>query len=70
MLAGSGQHFDERFGDHAGPFAHAHHLMAAAESIAAVFAGVLVCAAVVVCATLLWRLQRPRRASRTRTGRY
>jgi hypothetical protein len=69
MLAGAGRHFDERFGDHPGLFSHAHHLMAAAASIAAVFAGLLICATVVICATLVWRL-RSRRASHKRTRRY
>lgn len=70
MLAGAGRHYEERFGDHSGPFDHAHHLMAAAGSIAAVFAGVVVCATVAICATLLWRLQRSRRAPHKRSGRY
>jgi hypothetical protein len=69
MLAGAGRHFDERFGDHPDSFGHAHHLMAAAASIAAVFAGILVCATVVTCATLLWRA-RSRRASHKRIRRY
>ena len=62
MLAAAGHHFAERFGDHPGPFGQVHHLMAAAAAMAAVFAGVLLCAAVVICVTLLWRLQRSRRA--------
>jgi Flp pilus assembly protein TadB len=70
MLADAGRHFDDRFGDHPEPFTQAHHLMAAAASIAAVFAGVLLCATVVICATLLWRMQRSRHASHRRTGRY
>ncbi len=64
VLAGAGtHHFAERFGDHPGPFAYAHQLMAAAAAVASVFAGLVLCATVVICAALLWRLQRSRHAS-------
>jgi hypothetical protein len=63
-LAAAGHAFAERFGDHVSPFLHAHQLIAAAASIAAVFAGLALCATVLICTALLWRLRRSRGSPR------